>query len=63
MAKVKRLIQIPEEIDKQVQELSEQTGMSAEDIYSYLAKNFFDLPTSVVRSHMSDLFRRMSMKA
>ncbi len=63
MAKVRRLVVIPEDVDTQIVELGEQVGMDADTLYAHIVTNFLEMPSSVLMKHFPDLYRRMFMKA
>lgn len=58
----RRTVLVPTEVDHQIIQIADQVGMSPDQLYSYLAKSFVEFPTSVLKTHMTDLFRRMNVK-
>lgn len=61
--KVKRTIVVPADVDEQLTLIAEQAGMTVDDLYAYVGAMMLDFPTSVLKTHMTDLYRRMHMKA
>jgi hypothetical protein len=62
MKKVKRVLLVPEDTDRQVMDFLEGTGMTPEDFYVHLVHRLFELPVSVLKAHFTDLYRRIFIK-